>query len=50
MREKPVAATAKDLQISESRLRRWMDIADVDEGTVLRVADSTHTPWGTLRY
>jgi len=32
LREKPVAQIAKDLQISESCLRRWMDQSDVDEG------------------
>lgn len=32
LRERPIAQIAKDLQISESCLRRWMDIADVDEG------------------
>jgi transposase len=32
LREKPVAQIAKELQISESCLRRWMDIADVDDG------------------
>lgn len=31
-RVKPVAQIAKDLGISESCLRRWVDIADVDEG------------------
>jgi transposase len=31
-REQPVAQIAKDLGISESCLRRWMDVADVDEG------------------
>lgn len=31
-RAKPVAQIAKDLGISESCLRRWMDIADVDAG------------------
>jgi transposase len=31
-REKPIAQIAKDLQISESCLRRWMDQADVDDG------------------
>jgi transposase-like protein len=30
--EKPVAAIAKDLQISESCLRRWMDQAEVEAG------------------
>ena len=28
----PVAQLARDLKISESCLRRWMDQADVDEG------------------
>ena len=32
LREKPIAKLAKDLQISESCLRRWMDQADVDDG------------------
>ncbi len=32
MREKPVAQIAVDLGISESCLRRWMDVADVDDG------------------
>lgn len=31
-REQPVAQIAKDLGISESCLRRWMDQAEVDEG------------------
>ncbi len=32
MREKPIAKIAKDLQISESCLRRWMPPPDVDDG------------------
>jgi transposase-like protein len=32
LREKPIAQIARDLQISESCLRRWMDQADVNEG------------------
>ena len=32
LREKPIVQIAKDLQVSESCLRRWMDQADVDEG------------------
>jgi len=32
LRDKPIAQIAKDLGISESCLRRWMDRADVDEG------------------
>ena len=31
LREKPIAEIARDLGISESCLRRWMDQADVDE-------------------
>ena len=31
-RAKPIAQIAADLGISESCLRRWMDIADVDAG------------------
>jgi transposase len=31
-RAKPIAQIASDLGISESCLRRWMDIADVDSG------------------
>jgi len=31
-REQPIAKIAEDLGISESCLRRWMDIADVDDG------------------
>ena len=32
LREKPVAQIAKELRISESCLRRWMDRCDVDDG------------------
>lgn len=32
-KEKPVAQLAADLGISESCLRRWMKIADVDEAS-----------------
>ena len=32
LREKPIAAIAKDLGISESCLRNWMSRADIDEG------------------
>lgn len=31
-RAKPIAQIAKDLGISESCLRRWMDMADIDAG------------------
>lgn len=31
-REKPIAVIASDLGISESCLRRWVDVADVDQG------------------
>lgn len=32
LREQPIAKFAQDLGISESCLRRWMDVADVDDG------------------
>jgi transposase-like protein len=32
LREQPIAQIAKDLGISESCLRRWMDVDDVDAG------------------
>ena len=32
LREKPIAQIARDLGISESCLRRWIDLADVEEG------------------
>lgn len=32
LREKPISQIAKDLGISESCLRRWMDQADVEAG------------------
>ncbi len=32
LREQPVADIARDLGISESCLRRWMAVADVDDG------------------
>lgn len=32
LREKPIVQIARELGISESCLRRWMDIADVDDG------------------
>jgi len=31
LQKKPIAQIARDLQISESCLRRWMDPADVDD-------------------
>lgn len=33
LREKPIAAIAKDLGISESCLRGWVNRADIDEGS-----------------
>ena len=37
LREKPIAAIARDLGISESCLRRWMDQADVSSRLVLAI-------------
>ncbi|MGI8693018.1 MAG: transposase [Geodermatophilaceae bacterium] len=31
-REQPIAQIARDLGISESCLRRWMDLANIEEG------------------
>ena len=49
LREKPIAAIAKDLQISESCLRRWMDRADVDEGHKPGVSSDEHKELVELR-
>lgn len=32
LREKPIAQIAKELGIAESGLRRWMKLADIDDG------------------
>lgn len=32
LREKPIAQVARDLDVVESGLRRWMKQADIDEG------------------
>jgi len=32
LREKPIARIAKDLGVAESGLRRWLALADIDEG------------------
>ncbi|HEX3826981.1 MAG TPA: transposase [Sporichthyaceae bacterium] len=49
LRDKPIAAIAKDLQISESCLRRWMDQADVDEGHKPGVSSEEHKELVELR-
>jgi transposase len=49
LREKPIAVIAKDLQISESCLRRWMDRADVDEGHKPGVSSDEHQELVELR-
>ena len=33
LREKPIAQLARELGVAESGLRRWLDQADVDEGS-----------------
>ncbi|WP_392467798.1 transposase [Arsenicicoccus cauae] len=48
-RAKPIAAIAKDLQISESCLRRWMAVADVDEGVRPGVTRDEHAELVRLR-
>ena len=32
LREKPIAQIAQDLGVAESGLRRWLALADIDEG------------------
>jgi transposase-like protein len=49
LRDKPIAAIAKDLQISESCLRRWMDQADIDEGHKPGVSSEEHKELVELR-
>ena len=46
---KPIAAIAKDLQMSESCLRRWMDQADVDDGHKQGVSSDEHKELVELR-
>ncbi len=45
-RAKPIAQIAADLGISESCLRRWMDVADVDAG---HKEGLTSAEWGAGR-
>jgi transposase len=49
LREKPIAVIAKDLRISESCLRRWMDRADIDEGHKPGVSSDEHKELVELR-
>lgn len=49
LRAKPIAEIAKDLQISESCLRRWMDQADVDEGHKPGLSTDEHAELVRLR-
>jgi transposase len=47
--DKPVAEIARDLGISESGLRRWMAVADVDEGRREGVTSDEHAELVRLR-
>jgi transposase len=48
--DKPVAALAKDLGISESCLRNWMAQADTDEnGSAVRLSSAEKTELAELR-
>ena len=49
LREKPIAQIAKDLGISESGLRRWMDQADIDEGHKAGVSRDERAELAELR-
>jgi transposase len=48
-REKPVSQIAKDLGISETCLRRWMDRADVDDGVKPGLAGDERKELAELR-
>ena len=45
LREKPIAAIAKDLGISESCLRNWMSQSEVDEAAVKGCPGMTARSW-----
>ncbi len=47
--DKPIAQIASDLGISESGLRRWMAVADVDEGRRSGVTSDEHDELVRLR-
>jgi transposase-like protein len=47
--EQPVAQIAKDLGISESCLRRWMAVDDIDAGRVEGVSSSERAELAELR-
>jgi transposase len=49
LREKPVAAIAKDLGISDSCLRNWMHQADVEDGQRPGVTRDEHEELVALR-
>ena len=49
LREQPIAKIAKDLGVSESCLRRWMDRADVDEGLAEGLSTSERAELVRLR-
>ena len=49
LREKPVAQIAKELRISESCLRRWMDRSDVDDGRKPGLTSDERAELGKLR-
>jgi transposase-like protein len=47
--QQPVAQIAKDLGISESCLRRWMSVDDIDAGRRPGVTSQEHTELVELR-
>jgi transposase-like protein len=48
-RDKPVAEMARDLGLSESCLRRWMDRSEVDEGRTEGRSSEERAEWVRLR-
>ena len=49
LREQPVARLAQDVGLSESCPRRWMAVADVDDGRRRRVTTDEHAELVALR-
>ncbi len=45
LRERPIGQIAKDLQISESCLRRWMDLTDVEDGHKQGLTSDERRSW-----
>jgi transposase len=49
LREKPIVEIARELGISESCLRRWMDLADIESRHKSSVSTDERAEMGKLR-